>query len=111
MANKQTYLGEFEHMVLLSIASLKDDAYGVTIRQHLKDSIDRDVTIGALYATTERLEKKGFIETQLGGATAERGGKAKRYMQVTASGAQALQDTKAQLDMMWQKLASAGGVL
>ena len=76
MANKQSYLGEFEHLVLLSIMQLSDNAYGVTVRRYLKETINRDVSIGALYATVERLEKKGFITSRKGEAKAERGGKA-----------------------------------
>ena len=105
MANKQSYLGEFEHLVLLSIASLKDQAYGVTVRQYLRDKIERDVSIGALYATTERLENKGFICTHKSGATAERGGKAKRYMCITGLGQTALLETKARLESMWQNVS------
>jgi DNA-binding PadR family transcriptional regulator len=58
MANKNISLGESEHVVLLSIMHLEDNAYGVTIRQQLKEVINRDVGLGALYSTIERLEKK-----------------------------------------------------
>ena len=102
MANKASYLGEFEQVVLLSILSLKDNAYGVTIRQNLQQSIGRYVSIGALYSTAERLEKKGLLTSKKSGATAERGGKAKRYFNVTPSGIESLQDTKKQLETLWQ---------
>lgn len=102
MANKKSYLGEFEHLVLLSIASLKDQAYGVTLRHHLRDKISREVSIGALYAATERLEQKGLITTFKAGATTERGGKAKRFMSITAEGQQVLYETKSRLETMWQ---------
>jgi DNA-binding PadR family transcriptional regulator len=105
MPNKTTYLGEFEHVVLLSILSLKDSAYGVTIRQNLKESIGRDVAIGALYSTAERLEKKGLLESRKGGHTAARGGKAKRYFTVTAQGLKALEKTKKELEILWQHSA------
>lgn len=104
MANKQTYLGEFEHFVLLSIINLKNNAYGVTIRKQLKDAINRDVTLGALYATIVRLEKKGFISSKKGGAKPERGGKAKRLVKLTPSGLQMLSASKKQFDTMWQSI-------
>ena len=104
MANKTSYLGEFEHVVLLSILSLKDNAYGVTIREHLKSTVGREVAIGALYSTAERLEKKGLLSSYKGGASAERGGKAKRFFSVTADGISALEETKSHLEKLWQQL-------
>ncbi|UAA39231.1 helix-turn-helix transcriptional regulator [Paraneptunicella aestuarii] len=102
MANRESYLGEFEHVVLLAILSLKDNAYGVTIREALKHSIAREVAIGAIYATTERLEKKGLLTSRKAGATQERGGKAKRYFSVTPDGMSMLQETRKQLEILWQ---------
>ena len=102
MANKQTYLGEFEHFVLLSILHLENNAYGVTLRQQLKESINRDVTLGALYSTIERLEKKGFITSKKGDTKPERGGKAKRLVNITAFGLKTLSDSKERLEIMWQ---------
>ncbi len=104
MANKKSYLGEFEHLVLLSVMSLAREAYGVTIRRHLQQTIEREVSIGALYATLERLEKKGFITSQKGEATAERGGKAKRYFKLTTQGITALRETRNKLELMWDRL-------
>lgn len=104
MTNKKTYLGEFEHLVLLSIHHLTTNAYGVTIRQHLKKTIDREVSIGALYSTAERLEKKGYISSKKGEAKAERGGKAKRYFTLTAQGITSLAETKSKLELMWNTL-------
>lgn len=102
MANKQNYLGEFEHVTLLGIMQLDDNAYGVTIRQYLKDSINRDVALGALYSTIERLEKKGLVATYKGEAKAERGGKAKKMVKVTAQGVSAIRSTKEQFRILWQ---------
>ncbi|MCW8108330.1 PadR family transcriptional regulator [Alteromonas ponticola] len=101
MANKQTFLGEFEHIVMLTVLSLGDDAYGVTVRQQLRDIIGREVAIGALYATTERLEKKGLLTSTKSGASAQRGGKAKRYFKVTSQGIAELERTKQNLEKLW----------
>lgn len=104
MANKQSYLGEFEHCVLLSIIQLTDNAYGVTIRQYLKNTISRDVTLGALYSTIERLEKKGLITSWKGDSKPERGGKAKRMVKVTAQGLQSVKNTKYEFELMWKNI-------
>ncbi|MFC3031007.1 PadR family transcriptional regulator [Pseudoalteromonas fenneropenaei] len=107
MTEKEKYLGEFEQMILLAILRLKHEAYGATIRQLLAESIRRDVTIGALYTTLERLEKKGLLASALGEATAERGGRAKKYFTVTADGMRSLQRSKEALTQLWQGLSIA----
>jgi PadR family transcriptional regulator PadR len=99
------FLGEFEQVLLLAILRLADNAYGSTIRQLLSEQINRDVTIGALYTTLERLEKKGLLTSTLGEATAERGGRAKKYFEVSAKGHQALKRSKSALVTMWNGLA------
>lgn len=105
MSEKEKFLGEFELMLLLAVLRLGNEAYGTTIRQCLADTIGRDVTIGALYTTLERLEKKGLVTGKMGEATAERGGRAKKYFELTAKGQQALKRSKQALTSMWQGLA------
>src|SRR5688500_12516168 len=83
-------LGEFEQLILLAILRLGDGAYGVTIRAELSDRAARTITPGALYTTLERLEVKGLITSRMGDPTPQRGGRAKRYVTVTAPGMQAL---------------------
>ena len=99
---KEKFLGEFEQFILLSILKLGDEAYGTAIRQLLADAINRDVTIGALYTTLERLEKKRMLASRMGEATKERGGRAKKYYKVTADGIQALHRSKLALTAMWE---------
>ena len=103
--SRQKFLGEFEQMILLAMMRLGDDAYGSTIRQLLVDTIERDVSVGALYTTLERLETKGLIISRLGESTAERGGRAKKYFSVTAEGRRQLNKTKRALDTLWQGVA------
>jgi PadR family transcriptional regulator, regulatory protein PadR len=105
MNENNKFLGEFEHILLLAIMRLADNAYGSSIRQMLSEQINRDVTIGALYTTLERLEKKGLLTGTLGEATAERGGRAKKYFKVSADGHQALKRSKSALLTMWNGLA------
>ena len=88
---KKEYIGEFEELVLLLIVMLKEDAYGLAIRNALKEQANRTVTIGAVHGTVNRLEKKGFIESNLGGASELRGGRRKRLFTITASGRKALE--------------------
>jgi DNA-binding PadR family transcriptional regulator len=84
------YLGEFEQLVLLAILRLGDEAYGVTIRAELADRAGRTIAPGALYTALERLEAKGLIKSHLGDPTPQRGGRAKRFVAVTAAGRRAL---------------------
>ena len=83
-------LGEFEQLILLAILRLRDRAYGVTIRGELADRAGRTVAPGALYTALERLETKGLITSRMSNPTPQRGGRAKRYVTVTAAGIEAL---------------------
>ncbi|TDF35436.1 PadR family transcriptional regulator [Alteromonadaceae bacterium M269] len=102
MAEKEKFLGEFEQVALLALIRLGDEAYGANIRQLIHNQVDRDVAIGALYSTLERLEKKGMVSSYLGEPTAERGGRPKRYFAITASGEQGLKRSRDMMNNMWQ---------
>lgn len=82
-------LGEFEYLLIAAAAVLGEGAYGVSIRQEIAATTGRNCSLGALYTTIDRLEKKGLLETWMGAATAERGGRAKRMVRVTPLGVQA----------------------
>jgi len=98
------HLGEFEELILLLIVLLKDEAYGLVIRHALKEHADRTVTIGAVHGTVNRLEKKGFIESNLGGASELRGGRRKRLFTITASGKKILEKTRDARVSLWGKI-------
>jgi PadR family transcriptional regulator PadR len=83
-------LGELEQLILLAILRLGDEAYGVGIRAELAERAGRTVAPGALYTTLERLEAKGLIKSRMGEPSPQRGGRAKRYVTVTAAGVKAL---------------------
>jgi len=106
----KTYLGELEELVLLTIAALDNNAYGVSIQQELETRCDRSISIGALHSTITRLEEKGFLRSWVGGATTERGGRSKRYYDLTPTGKKVLAETKSLRDQLWDlskvKLAS-----
>jgi DNA-binding PadR family transcriptional regulator len=80
-------LGEFEYLILSAAARLGDDAYGVAIRAAVLDATGRECSLGALYTTLDRLERKGLITTWMGDPTPQRGGRPKRMVRVTAKGA------------------------
>jgi DNA-binding PadR family transcriptional regulator len=105
----QKTLGEFEHIVLLALLRLETNAYGAAIRQLLQAEINRDVALGALYSTLERMEKKGLVVSKLGEATAQRGGRPKRFFSVTADGKAALKHAKQAMDTMWQDIVLTVG--
>jgi DNA-binding PadR family transcriptional regulator len=79
-------LGEFEYLLLSAAARLGDDAYGAAIRQEVERNTRRACSVGSLYTTLDRLEKKGLVKTWMGDATPERGGRPKRFVRVTAKG-------------------------
>lgn len=99
MGNRES-LGEFEQLTLLAIVRLGGDAYGMTIRREIELRAKRIISIGALYTTLERLEQKGLIRSELGEATPERGGRAKRYFFLNAAGYALLEKSLAAVHRM-----------
>ena len=102
---RRTYLGEFEEVVLLMVAILDGKGYGVTVSQALEEHTGRVVTFGTVHNTLIRLEEKGFVQSDLGGATTERGGRRKRLFRVTALGSRALQEIRQLRQELWQLVA------
>jgi PadR family transcriptional regulator, regulatory protein PadR len=84
-------LGSLEHIVLLALVRLKSNAYGMTVRREIEERTGRNISIGAVYTTLERLEAKGYVSSSLGEPTAERGGRAKRLFQIESEGEEVLQ--------------------
>lgn len=97
---KGEFLGEFEQIVLLAVMRLDDDAYGMTVRKEIEDRTGRDVSIGAVYATLDRLELKGLVRSRVGEPTQTRGGRAKRCFVVTPAGISAVEQTQLALKRM-----------
>lgn len=85
-------IGAFEELVLLAVVGLAGDGYGVTIRSDLEEETGETISLGAVYATLDRLERKGLVRSTVGAATAERGGRRKRVFRVTAAGSAALRE-------------------
>ena len=102
------YLGEFELMVLLTVISLGDEAYGVPLSRELAVRRGREVAISSVYAALDRLEMKGLAASRLGESTPERGGRAKRYFRVTEQGLRTVYATRKVLNGLWNLLPALG---
>jgi PadR family transcriptional regulator PadR len=98
---KGTNLGEFEELVLLTIAALMSDAYSVAITDELERHTGRSVKLGVVHSVLHRLEEKGLVKSKLGEATNTRGGKRKRYYGITNAGKSALIKAKELRDQLW----------
>ncbi len=97
-------LGEFEEIVLLTVAILFGEAYGVAIIDEMEKRLDRKVSMGSLQTVLRRLEKKGYLASEFGEATKIRGGKRKRFFTVTNFGKQALEASKEQRMGLWSAI-------
>lgn len=102
---KRTYLGEFEEVVLLTVAVLGEGAYGVAITDELDRQTGRSVSISAVHAALHRLQEKGMLSSRLGEATAERGGRRKRLFTVTVLGSRTLHDIRAVRTQLWSSIS------
>jgi PadR family transcriptional regulator PadR len=86
-------LGEFEQMVLLALLRQGSEAYGVSITDDIAERTRRDVSLGSVYKTLERLEDKGLVISRIGEPTAERGGRRKKHFKLMAAGQRALKQS------------------
>jgi PadR family transcriptional regulator PadR len=98
------YLGEFEHLLLLTVLRLGSEAYGVEIARELEARAGRRVSRGALYTSLDRLEDKGLLRWKAGAGAAERAGLPRRRYTVTTAGVQALRESRDLLKRMWRGL-------
>ena len=101
MGGRQSYLGEFEQIVLLAVVHLKNEAYGASIRRQIEERGGRAVTIGAAYATLDRLVDKGYLRVTEAAGGPDRGGHPRRYFSITGAGVAALEDSRALQSRMW----------
>ena len=94
-------LGEFEQMVLLAVARLRAEGYGVTLRQEIAERTGRDVSIGSVYATLDRLESKGLLTSRDSDPEPVRGGRARRLFRIEAAGMRALEESRRMMEALW----------
>ncbi|MCE6989680.1 PadR family transcriptional regulator [Dyadobacter sp. CY323] len=104
---KRTFLGEFEEVVLLTVAILGENAYAVTVAQELEHKIGRTVGFSSVHTTLQRLEEKAYLFSVMGGATAERGGRRKRFFVVTALGEKVLREVRQVRNDLWDAVPSS----
>ena len=98
---KGQFLGEFEQVVLLAVLRLEAGAYGVTVRQEIEDRVGHVVSIGAVYATVNRLEEKGYLESYGTDPVPVRGGRARRHFRLTQEGARSLRASRDMMGRLW----------
>lgn len=98
-------LGDIEHLVLLALLRLGERSYGVPILEEIAERTGRAVSRPAVYIALRRLEAKGFVRSELGDATPERGGRAKRYFKLTTAGHRQLHASREALLSMWANVA------
>ena len=102
-------LGPLEHIILLALVRLKSKAYGMTVRREIEERTGRNISIGAVYATLERLEAKGYVSSFTGEPTPERGGRAKRFFRIESGGEEALRVSHEAIRSMMRGLKSRWG--
>ncbi len=101
---KKTKLGEFEEFVLLTVALLEEEAYGVEIKRQLEDRLNHRLSVGSIQSALKRLEQKGFLTSRLGEVTPKRGGKRKRIYQLTSYAEKVLIELRTIRENMWNSL-------
>ena len=104
---KGTHLGEFEELVLLVVGILHGEAYGVRIAEEIEAQTGRKVSLSPVHTALYRLEKKGFVHSELGGATQQRGGRRKRIYQITSAGRSTLNEVRLMRNRLWNLLPDA----
>jgi PadR family transcriptional regulator len=105
----QPVLSNFELMVMLAIIRIGNDAYGVSISDEIQKTTGSDVLLGSVYDALSRLEKKGLVLSEMGEATPERGGRAKRHFRTTSRGLRVVRDTQRSLVKLWNGLPQLKG--
>ena len=108
MANPNP-VSNFELMVMLALIRLGDEAYGVPISKEIEDHSGHDVALGSVYAALERLRDRGFVTSSVGDPTPERGGRAKKYFNITGKGMKVVQETQQTLTRLWKGLPKLEG--
>ena len=106
MKNESYQLGELEELILMIVAILKDDAYGVRVMDEIHQQIGRKVNISAVHTVLDRLEKKGFVSSGWGGASPARGGRRKRLFQITSEGSSAIEFVYQTRNQLYRQISS-----
>jgi DNA-binding PadR family transcriptional regulator len=102
------FLGEFEQMVLLAVARLGKEAYGMSVLDEIHDRTGLDVAVASVYAALDRMQRAGLVSSASGAPTPERGGRAKRFFSIEPAGVTALQKSRLALNSLWDGLQIDG---
>jgi len=102
-------LSRTEEMILLSVFALKENAYGLAIREQLTKVSGKRFSVGAVYVPLERLEERGMLTSHEAEPTPERGGRSKRYFQLSTKGEEALEEIRLIHEAMWKGYAALEG--
>lgn len=101
---KKTKLGEFEELVLLTVAALQQEAYGVEIKRELESRLKEKLSVGSIQSALKRMEEKGFLISEFGEATQKRGGKRKRIYTTTSYGRKVLAEMREIRAGLWESI-------
>lgn len=101
---RRHFLGEFEETVLLVVATQQGQAYGLSITNVIEDELGRSVNMSSVHTALYRLEEKGYVKSDLGGASEKRGGRRKRIFEITSAGKSALLEAKEHRQYLWSKI-------
>lgn len=104
----RTNIGEFEELVLLVVAIRNDNAYGISVMEEIEEQTKRSINISAVHSALDRLEGKGFLDSHVGGATKERGGRRKRYFKINTAGQEALDFIRQQRNKLHDQIPKLG---
>ena len=101
---RRTYIGEFEELVLLVVAVLQEEAYGVSVKQTIFEQTGRNVNISAVHSALKRMEAKGLLTSEMGKSEARRGGRRKRLYQVTVKGQRIMSEVRESREKLWSQI-------
>ncbi|RAW02948.1 PadR family transcriptional regulator [Pseudochryseolinea flava] len=100
---KETKIGDFEETILLLVGILGEEAYAFKMAEEFESQTGRAISIGAVHSTLNRLEEKGFLKSEMGNATSERGGRRKRIYVITAYGKRVLKESRDFKVSLWEQ--------
>ncbi len=98
-------LTKFEEILLVTIWRLKNQAYGVQIRQLVSKVTQKSFTFGNLYSVLGQLQRKGYVSRSYGEPTPERGGKRKIIFSITKTGLEALRSARELNESLWEGIS------
>ncbi len=102
---KGTNIGEFEEILLLTVAALSPEAYGFSVKEDVEKRVGRYANLSAIHSCLYRLERKGYLKSRFGEATKRRGGKRKKYFELTAEGMAAIVEAKRVRNSLWDEIS------